>query len=322
MGFSTDVKSEMLRQSTQDTVREQCCIRAEMNAFFMMAGSVSLKGFNKYALTVSSENAAVVRYAFTQIKQFLNISPELRTARTTQLGEHLRYQLSVEGDEAMKVMQWLDMRDENSFLGIRREPSEEILKEECCRRSYIRGAFLTNGWVSRPEKAYHLEFAVQNERHAEILVELLKGFEINAKAVLRKTQWVVYVKDYEQLSSALGLLGAYKAYMDLENVKILKQVHNDVNRQMNCDDSNTDKTAKAATRQIEDIEYIRTHGGLEQMPKPLQQVAEVRYNNPYANLTELGELLDPPIGKSGVNNRLRRLSALADKLRAESGEPQ
>ncbi len=316
MGFSNDVKSEMLRESS----REVCCARAEMCAFFMMAGSVSLKGFKTYALTVSSENAAVVRYGFTQIKQFLGIAPELRTAKTTQLGEHVKYQMTVEGDEAVRLMEWLDMRDEESFLGIRREPSAAILEKECCRRAYIRGAFLTNGWVNMPEKAYHLEFAVQDERHAEILVDMLEGFEIHAKAVLRKTQWVVYVKDYEQLSSALGLLGAFQAYMALENVKILKQLHNSVNRQMNCDDSNTDKTVRAAEAQLADIEYIRLHGGLDQMPRPLQQVAEARINNPDANLAELGALLDPPIGKSGVNNRLRRLTAFAEQLRQARSE--
>jgi len=316
MGFSTDVKSEMLRETT----KEECCAKAELCAFFMMAGSVSLKGFKSYALTVSSENAAVVRYGFTQLRQFLGLAPELRTAKTTQLGEHVKYQMTLEGEDAVKAMEWLDMRDSESFLGIRREPSQAILEKDCCRRAYIRGAFLSNGWVNMPEKAYHLEFAVQDERHAEILVEILRDFEIHAKAVLRKTQWVVYVKDYEQLSSALGLLGAFNAYMSLENVKILKQLHNNVNRQMNCDDSNTDKTVRAASAQLTDIEYIQEHGGLDQMPKPLQQVAEARINYPDANLAELGALLDPPIGKSGVNNRLRRLSAFAQQLRENRGE--
>jgi len=316
VGFSTDVKSELLRESPQ----EECCARAEMSAFFLMAGSISLKGFQKYSLTMSSENAAVVRYGFTQIRQFLGISPELRTARTTQLGEHLRYQMLLDGEDAELLLKWLDLLDKNSFLGIRREPSEEIIKKECCRRAYIRGAFLTNGWVSLPEKAYHLEFAVQDEQHAEILENLLGGFDIHAKAVLRKSQSVVYVKDYEQLSSLLGLLGAYQAYMALENTYILKQLHNSVNRQMNCDDSNTDKTVRAAAGQLADIEYIQNHGGLDQMPKPLQQVAEARINNPDANLTELGALLDPPIGKSGVNNRLRRLVAFAQQIRESRGE--
>ncbi|MBQ2957724.1 MAG: DNA-binding protein WhiA [Clostridia bacterium] len=316
MGFSNDVKSELLREP----MREECCARAEMCAFFMMAGSISLKGFSSYALTVSSENAAVVRYGFTQIRQFLGIAPELRTARTTQLGEHLRYQMTVEGEDAMRVMEWLDMKDSEAFLGIRREPSEAILEKDCCKRAYIRGAFLTNGWLNMPEKAYHLEFAVQDERHAEILAGLLSGFEIHAKAVLRKTQWVVYVKDYEQLSEALGVLGAFQAYMSLENVKILKQLHNNVNRQMNCDDSNTDKTVRAAEAQLQDIEYIQEHGGLDQMPRPLQQIAEARINYPDANLAELGALLDPPIGKSGVNNRIRRMMAFAQQLRESRGE--
>ena len=316
MGFSTDVKSELMRES----VGEACCARAEMSAFFLMAGSVSLRGFKKYALSMSSENAAVVRYGFTQIKHHLGISPELRTAKTTQLGEHVRYQMMLDGEDALRLMEWLGMLDENSFLGIRREPAPGLLDEECCRKAYLRGAFLTSGWVNLPDKAYHLEFAVQDEDHAQILTELLDGFGIHAGAALRKSQSVVYVKDYEQLSSLLGLLGAFQAFMALENVHILKQLHNSVNRQMNCDDSNTDKTVRAATGQLADIEYIQEHGGLDQMPLPLQQVAEARINNPDANLAELGTLLDPPIGKSGVNNRLRRLSAFAAQLRESRGE--
>lgn len=318
MGFSTDVKSELLRTAC----REECCARAEMNAFFLLAGSVSLKGVQKYALSMSNENAAAVRYGFTQIKRFTGVSPELRTARTAQLGEHVRYHMLLDGEEATKLLEWLDLVDDQAFLGIRREPSAETLQKECCRRAFIRGAFLTNGWVNLPDKAYHLEFAVQDERHAEILEELLSGFDVHAGVALRKSQSVVYVKDYEQLSSVLGLLGAYQAYMALENVYILKQLHNSVNRQMNCDDSNTDKTVHAAAGQLADIDYIQSHGGLSQLPKPLQQAAEVRINNPDANLSELGALLDPPIGKSGVNNRMRRLNAFARQLRESRGEAQ
>ena len=311
MGFSTDAKSELMRTPCQ----KACCARAELNAFFLMAGNVSLRGFGSYALSMSSENAAVVRYAYTQLKQLTDVTPQLRTAKTTQLGEHVRYQLLLEGEDAWKVLSHLDLLDEKSLLGIRREPSRSLLKKECCRKAYLRGAFLTNGWVNLPDRAYHLEFALQEERHAQILEDLLAEFQIRAGRALRKSQWVVYVKDYEQLSSCLGLLGAYQAYMALENAYILKQLHNSLNRQMNCDDSNTDKTARAAAGQLADIEYIREHGGLEQMPLPLRQIAEARINNPDANLGELGTLVVPPIGKSGVNNRLRRLGAFAAKLR-------
>ncbi len=316
MGFSTDAKSELMRTPC----KEACCARAEMNAFFLLGGSISLRGFNRYALSMSSENAAVVRYGFTQVRQFTGLTPELRTAKTNQLGEHVRYQMTLEGDDAIRLLEWLDLVDANALLGIRREPSEVILDKECCRRAYLRGAFLASGWVSLPDKAYHLEFAMQDERHAQILTELMGGFDIRAKTVMRKNQLVVYVKDYERVSAVLGLLGAYQAYMALENTYILKQLHNSVNRQMNCDDSNTDKTVRAAAGQLADIEYLRTHGGLNDLPRPLREIAEARVNNPDANLSELGALLDPPIGKSGVNNRLRRLNALAIKLREERGE--
>ncbi len=316
MGFSTDAKSELLRTACS----EECCARAELNAFFLLGGSVSLRGLKKYALTMSSENAAVVRYGFTQLRQFVGLAPELRTAKTNQLGEHVRYQMTLEGDEALKLLDWLKLVDEASFFGIRREPAESVFEKECCRQAYLRGAFLVSGWVNLPDRAYDLEYAVQDERHAEILTELLRGFDIHARTTLRKGQQVVYVKDYEQVSSALGMLGAYQAYMALENTYILKQLHNSVNRQMNCDDSNTDKTVRAAAGQLADIEYLRAHDALDQLPRPLQEIAEARWNNPDANLTELGALLEPPIGKSGVNNRLRRLNAAAQRLREARGD--
>ena len=310
MAFSTDAKSEIMRTPCE----KDCCVRHEMAAAFLMAGSISFRGFGRYLLTLSSESAAVVRYCFTQVKRVADITPEIQTARSSQLGDHVRYRLEMTEADSKTLLDALGMLDETAFLGIRREPEADM--KECCRTAWLRGAFLAAGWVNTPEKAYHLEFAAPDEDHAHIVERLLTESGVRCGVSGRKSQTVTYVKDFESVSRALGLMGAFNAYMAFENARIVKELHNGVNRQMNCDDSNTDKTVRAAESQLADIEYLRTHGGLESLPLSLQQAAEVRINNPDANLSELASLLDPPIGKSGMNNRLRRIGKIAAQRRA------
>lgn len=311
MSFATDAKSEIMRVPCE----QEEAVRREMAAAFMLAGSISFKGIGRYLLNMSSESAAVARYCFTQARRLADVKPEIQTVRSNQLGDHTRYKLELSEADSALLMEKLNMLDPSAFLGVRREPPE--LSGEAESMAYLRGAFLATGWVAAPEKAYHLEFALSSEEHAEFIARLLCEREIRAGVSARKSQTVVYVKDFEGVSRLLALLGAFNAYMACENVRIVKELHNGVNRQLNCDESNTDKTVKAAENQIRDINYLRESIGLERLPRTLQQVAEARLNNPDANLTELGELLDPPIGKSGVNNRLRRLSQMARERRGE-----
>ena len=311
MSFSTDAKSEIMRRAIDDTA----CVRAELAAAFLLAGSISIKGVGRYLLSVSSENAAVTRYWFSQVRKLTNLTPEIQTVRSNQLGDHLRYRLALSETDSAALLAALGLLDDAAFLGIRREPPADMLAEDDTRLAWVRGAFLATGWVSNPDKAYHLEFAMPDEDHAEALARLLTDMGFRCGVTGRKSQSVAYVKDAEGVSRLMASLGAFGAYMAIENVRIMKQVRSGVNRQTNCDDSNTDKTVRAAERQLADIEYLQRHGGLDALPRPLREVAEARLNNPDANLTELGQLLDPPIGKSGVNNRLRRLSAMAEEKR-------
>ena len=312
MSFSTDAKSEIMRRPMD----EVSCVRAELAAAFLLAGSVSFKGVGRYLLSLSSENAAVARYCFTQTKRAARVTPEIQTVRSSQLGDHVRYRLALSEADSLALLNELGLLDETAFLGIRREPPEDLLAREDRRLAWLRGAFLAAGWVSNPEKAYNLEFAVPDEDHARRLMRLLTDMGFHCGVSARKSQSVAYIKDAEGVSRLLATLGAFGAYMAIENVRSMKQVRGGVNRQMNCDESNTDKTVQAAEKQLSDIEFLRAHGGLESLPRPLREIAEARLNNPDANLTELGQLLDPPIGKSGVNNRLRRLTAIAEERRA------
>ena len=305
MSFATDAKSEIMRAPCE----QESAVRCEMNAAFLLAGSISFKGAGRYLLSMSSESAAVARYCFTQVRRLSEIKPEIQTVRSSQLGDHTRYRLELSESDSALLLDKLGLLDPAAFLGIRREPP--TLDGETERVAWLRGAFLATGWVAAPEKAYNVEFALSVEDHAEYTARLLNGMGIRAGVSPRKSQTVVYVKDFEGVSRLLALMGAFNAYMACENIRIVKQLHNGVNRQLNCDESNTDKTVRAAENQIRDINFLRERGILQSLPRTLQQMAEARVNNPDANLTELGELLDPPIGKSGVNNRLRRLSQLA-----------
>lgn len=190
-----------------------------------------------------------------------------------------------------------------------------LVQSSCCKRAYIRGAFLAAGSVSDPEKSYHFEIVCETEAKACQLQEMIAGFGIGAKITRRKKNFVVYVKEGSQIVDLLNVMEAHTALMDFENVRILKEMRNSVNRQVNCETANLGKTISAAVKQIEDIRYIQKTMGFEKLPRNLAEMAEVRLEQPEATLKELGEMLNPPVGKSGVNHRLRKLSVLAEELK-------
>ena len=315
MAYTADVKSELM----QSPVLNDCCAGAELTALLLLSGSISLCGLGRYRLTFGSENAAVVRYCFTQLKRAFALAPEIRAVRSNQRGEHIRYQLQLEGEEAAGLLDRLGLLDPKQLLGIRMRPGRAILSRECCRKAYLRGAFLACGWISQPEKAYHFEFAAPDEEQAKTLQELIARWDVQARISARKSQQIVYVKKSEDVETLLGVLGASSALLTFENVRIMKSLRNDLNRQMICDDFNTDKTVRAAAQQLDDIAVIEKYLGLGKLPASLRQAAEARIASPDATLSQLGELMDPPAAKSAVNKRIRRLGELAQKLRDEHG---
>ena len=185
----------------------------------------------------------------------------------------------------------------------------------CCKRAYIRGAFLAAGSVSNPSKSYHFEIVCGTEDRARHLQEIMNSFGLDAKIVKRKKNYVIYLKEGSQIVDVLNIMEAHVALMELENVRIFKEMRNSVNRKVNCETANINKTVSAAVKQVKDIEYIRDTIGLDKLPEGLKDVALTRLAYPEATLKELGNLLETPVGKSGVNHRLRKLSEVADKLR-------
>ena len=192
-----------------------------------------------------------------------------------------------------------------------------MIQNACCKKAFIRGAFLAAGSLSDPEKFYHFEIVCASLEKAVQLQNVILTFDIDAKIVVRKKYYVVYIKEGSQIVELLGLMEAHVALMELENIRILKEMRNSVNRQVNCETANINKTVSAAVKQIEDIRFIQSVAGLSGLPESLQEMARIRLERPEATLKELGEALEPPVGKSGVNHRLRKLSLVAEELRQQ-----
>ena len=190
-----------------------------------------------------------------------------------------------------------------------------LISKNCCKQAFIRGAFIAGGSVTNPEKSYHFEIVCDTEDMAKLLIDIIKDFDIEAKLIERKKSYVVYIKDGSMIVDLLNVMGAHMSLMDMENVRILKDVRNRVNRKVNCETANLNKTVNAAVKQIEDIRFIEETKGLKYLPEGLRAVARLRMEEPELSLFDLGQMLSPPLGKSGVNHRLRKISEIAGELR-------
>lgn len=288
MSFSAEVKEELAKHISPT----RHCQMAELSAMLHYAGQYGLMEDGTLTIGFQSENEAVLRKGFTLLKKAYNID--------TVIG--------VKGQKKADLL---------AIMGDLSGPADtSLLKQACCRRAFIRGAFLSCGSISDPTKGYHLEFVCNNRTQAEQLQEIIGQFDIEAKIVCRKKYFVVYVKEGAGIVELLNIMEAHVALMNLENLRILKEMRNSINRRVNCEAANIQKTVQTSTRQVEDIIYLRDYYGFSRLPDNLREMAEVRLAYPEAALKELGEYLSPPVGKSGVNHRLRKLSELAEKLRS------
>ena len=287
MSFSSEVKGELAKHISS----ARHCQIAELAALMHFCGQYGRDEKGAFVIGFQTENEAVVREGFTLLEKTFNIDTDT----------------ALEEQKMQEVLQ---------KLGCPKDPASHLLmRSACCQRAFLRGAFLSIGSMSDPAKGYHLEFACSDEAKAKQLQELIKGFDIESKIILRKKYHVVYLKEGAGIVDLLNVCEAPVSLMNLQNLRILKEMRNSVNRRVNCETANIAKTVNAATRQVEDIKYLQTYYGFENLPGTLREMAEVRMDNPDAPLKELGEYFDPPIGKSGVNHRLRKLSELAEKVR-------
>lgn len=312
MSFSGDVKEELL--SVNGNGRH--CQIAELAAYFSYCGFMKKSNSGHMVIGITAENKAIATKCFTLIKKTFNIYSGILIRKHSFSSKILSYEIQIEKpDEIKEVLMAIKKYKESEEPVLCSCVDKLLLKKDCCRRAFIRGTYLAIGSMSNPEKGYHMEFVFDHEDMAEEFIQILKTFSIGAKMVLRKKNYVVYIKDGEEIVDMLNITGAHISLMNLENTRIMKDMRNSINRRVNCETANIAKTVNAATKQVEDIMFIRKNYGLHKLPDNLRQVAEVRLAYPEASLVELSQLMDPPVGKSGVNHRLRKLSELAERLR-------
>lgn len=312
MSFSGSVKEELL--GCIDNARH--CRIAEVAAVLAFDGEIVRLPSGGIDLRVSSENESLVRKYFTLLEKTFTMRNSVSIDdRITKKNNRFVVELE-EPESTVKILQAVKL------LGNDRTPqvsdalvNQMVVQRNCCRRAFIRGAFLCAGSISDPEKFYHFEIVCGSKAKAVQLMELIQSFEVDAKIVQRKKYYVVYVKEGAQIVELLGIMGASVSLMNLENVRILKDMRNTVNRKVNCETANINKTVNAAVKQVEDILYIRDTAGLDSLPENLEETALLRLEYPQASLKELGALLSTPVGKSGINHRLRKICSIANELR-------
>lgn len=295
MSFSGKVKEEL----SGIYPRARHCQLAELAALTGMNGMWQEETEGGLQLTLHAENIAVIRKCFTLLEKTFNIRKEIAlqiSVRRNLLRDSSSYVLCARGE---------------ALTAIRQAEVQAV----CCKRAFIRGAFLAAGSMSDPGKSYHFEIVCDQMEKAQYLQRIMNSFDLDARIVLRKKHFVIYLKEGARIVDTLNIMEAHVALMELENVRILKDMRNAVNRKVNCETANIHKTVSAAVKQLEDIAYIRDTVGFDKLPLGLKDVALTRLAYPEATLKELGDLLETPVGKSGVNHRLRKLSEMADKLR-------
>ena len=313
MSFSGKVKEELSRQIS--TARH--CQIAEIAAILSVCGQVSISANDHFCVTVHTENVSVARKYFTLVEKTFNIEAVIHVRKNVYLKKSNVYRVEVPSHEdTVRILQATKfMSPEQEIADDLSVMSRLVIQKECCKRAFLRGTFLAAGSISDPEKGYHLEIVCSTMERAEQIQSIMKEFELDARIVTRKKNQVVYLKEGSQIVDFLGVVEAGSALMNLENIRIRKEISNNINRKVNCETANIGKTVSAAVKQIEDIRYIETHVGFSQLTEELEETAVCRLRYPEATLKELGEMMNPPVGKSGVNHRLRKLGRIADELR-------
>ncbi|HEY5555483.1 DNA-binding protein WhiA [Acetobacterium sp.] len=313
------------------------CQRAELSGIIGAIAVIAVNEADEMTLGVKTENPAVATRCYQLIKGLYHIKPKLKIEKTKKFKEHRAYLVAVEDPVQVKrILQELEISTYNAMgkAFFTNQVPENIKKQGPRIKAYIRGAFLGCGSVSNPEKTYHLELvgkktqvqskASQNDpspegiepsTYLQSIKALLDEFAIKSNLIHRKSHWVLYLKEGESVVNFLNVIGAHRGLLEMENIRIVKEMRNDINRQVNCETANLNKTIVASYDQIAAILFLKDTLGLNNLPKNLYDIAEVRLNYPDASIKELGERLDPPVGKSGVYHRLKKLNQLAEELR-------
>ncbi len=313
MSFSKKVKEQIY----EIIPSARHCQIAELFALFSVCGEIETDENNNKFLSFKTENLTVAKKSYMLLWKVFHVHIDVTVRCHSTSKSTLSYYIYVKDDgEVDEVLKTLKLDDFKAFSGGEDLLSvSRLLQSTCCKKSFVRGIFLATGSVTNPDKAYHLELVLQSESYAEYIKSILEVFGLTAKLISRKNNFVIYLKEGSQIVDFLNIIQAHQALMDFENVRILKEVRNSVNRQVNCETANITKTVEAAAKQIEDIKYIECNMGFGKLNDDLRRTAQLRIDNPDASLQELADMLGGSISKSGVNHRLHRLSDIADKFK-------
>lgn len=288
-----------------------CCVKAELSALIRMNGTIQF-GNGRFVLDISTENAAIARKIYTMLKEYYKAHAELLVRKKMRLKKNNVYIVRIPTRVTEILEDLMIYREGTISQGI----PKETVKKNCCKKAYLRGAFLAGGSVNHPESnSYHLEIFTIHQEHCRDLNSLANKFSLNSRCIERKKGHVMYIKEGEKITEFLSLIGAHQALLYFEDVRIVKDMRNSVNRLVNCETANVNKSVSAAMKQIEAIKRIERAMGLDQLPEKLREVAEARLKYTDLNLSELGEILPSgKVSKSGINHRMRKLHEIAEKL--------
>ncbi|WP_419884261.1 DNA-binding protein WhiA [Peribacillus sp. B-H-3] len=312
MSFASETKKELTTIDSKD-----CCGKAELCSLIRMNGSLSFSN-RKLVVDIQTENAAIARRIYTLLKKSYVVQVELLVRKKMKLKKNNVYIVRISsGGQA--ILQ--DLKIMGSSYEIQHDISKEVVGKKCCKRAYLRGAFLAGGSVNNPEtSSYHLEIFSLYKEHNDALCELMNEFGLKAKTLERKKGFITYLKEAEKIAEFLSIAGAHSALLRFEDVRIVRDMRNSVNRLVNCETANLNKTIGASLRQVENIRLIDQTVGLSILPDKLREIAELRVAYQDVTLKELGEMVSGGIiSKSGINHRLRKIDEIADKLRGGEG---
>ena len=311
MSFSTNVRLELAHLQTA----KECCQRAEIVGLTLTGGSLLLSGEGA-SVVLSTETAAVARRAYLAIRGAFGYRCEIAVARREYPRVRNVYKLTLRGEGAARLLRECGIVNGATALFPDEKLLRGVLRRDCCARAFVRGAYLGCGSVADPSHKYHLEFAITREEIAGLLTRFLQErFDLSARVVARRNSSVVYIKDAESIVTLLGVMGANEALLQMESRRVVKSMRNKVNRLTNCDNANIAKSVDAATRQAAAIQWLNDNVGLDVLSAALQQVARARLEYRNMSLEELGRMVEPPLAKSAVNHRLRRIEELVAKYR-------
>lgn len=308
--FTSEIKKELIRIEADD-----CCNKAELAAIIRMNGLLSMSPPND-TLDIQTESAAIARRIFTLIKKYFSGTVELIVRKKIKLKKNNVYIVRIKNDVS-DLLDYLQIDYEDD--GFEQSDLQIAYPKDCCKRAYLRGAFIARGSINNPEtSSYHLEIFNLDLDHNQILNELLNVYELRARELQRRNGYIVYIKEADKIAEFLRIIGANKALFKFEDVRIVRDMRNSVNRIVNCETANLNKTISASVRQVESIKLIDQIIGLDSLPDKLREIAETRLKHPEVPLKELGELLPSgKLSKSGVNHRLKKLEEIAESIKAD-----